>query len=113
MIVACTDTPSSYTDSSLNVALGMSTTSFFDDGAATVRPKTADGGPQRPAMMKRPAPVSRNVSFSPSVQSSSGARRPEHHRFNSEPNALEPQQPRRKVEAHIQRVDRHAQNVDP
>ena len=95
------------------VALGMSTTSFFKDGAATMRPKTADGSSQRPAMMKRPATMSRNVSFSPSVQSYSGAKRPEHHRFNSEPGALEPQQSRRKVEAHIQRIDRHAQNVDP
>ena len=75
------------------------------------RPKTAEGGLQRPAMLKRPTLGSRNVSFDPGVQAASTAKRPEYPRFNSSYGALETQQARE--EAQTQRIDRHAQNVDP
>ncbi len=113
----------------------MSTTSFYDDDAAASRPKTADGATRRPAMLKRPTLGSRNVSFTPGVQPGSyterpilGSRnasyapsvqpfplseRPETGRFNSEYSAPDPQQHRWKGDAQMQRIDRHAQNVDP
>lgn len=120
---------------SIRPLVDMSISSFYDDDAAASRPKTADGGVQRPAMLKRPTLESRNVSFTPGVQPyppaerpSMGSRkvsftpgvqpsplaqRPEPHRYNSEYGTPEPQQPSWSSEAQMQRIDRHAQNVDP
>lgn len=99
----------------------MSTLSFYMDDAAD-RPKTADGAARtRPAMIKRPTLGSRNVSFDPSVPQRSSSikspvpKRPEPRRFNSEYSTpeLEQTSPTPKGEPQVQRIDRHAQNVDP
>ena len=119
----------------VRVIVNMSISSFYDDDAAASRPKTADGGAQRPAMLKRPSlgprnvsftpgvqpypPAerpsmgSRNVSFTPGVQPFPLAQRPDPHRYNSEFGTPEPQQTSWRSEAQMQRIDRHAQNVDP
>jgi hypothetical protein len=86
--------------------------SFFEDDTVTARPRTADGA-QRPVLLKRPTLGSRNVSFDPGVQLSKSEKRPEHKRNDSDWSAPDIEWPLWKQAAHIQRIDRHAQNVDP
>ncbi|KAJ9615531.1 ATPase [Cladophialophora chaetospira] len=91
----------------------MSTMSFFMDDAIPSRPRTADGGIQRPTLIKRPTLGSRNVTFDSNIGPFPAPPRPDHRRLNSDYSVPEYQLSRGRGEAQVQRIDRHVQNIDP